>query len=280
LAERVRLLWDVHFADVARGYPIVTRFSTRAQYRFGSIAARSGRTIILINRLFANAFVPEYVVDATLGHELAHYAHGFGSGLPQLYADAHRGGVVDRELERRGLGEISERAEAWRKQHWATYYSAQCADLLARREARGDDAQSRWDAILHRADSRREAELKARCARIQRRLEPHLSSAASGITVEWLAATVRQTAPSYWYAGTRTLRIHGLLCDRRVPDAILDFELAYWLTRLSVGARWQSIHAILAATGLAPLAEEALTWRRRRWNAFLTRNHPLRNDAK
>ncbi len=110
LAERVRLLWENHFADVPTGFPITTRFGTRAQYRFGSISAQNGKTLILLNRLFADPFVPTFVVDATLAHELAHYAHGFGSGLPRLYAHAHRGGVVDKELEKRGLGELSARA--------------------------------------------------------------------------------------------------------------------------------------------------------------------------
>lgn len=41
LAERLRLLWDHHFADVPIGFPISTRFGTRARYRFGSIAARN-----------------------------------------------------------------------------------------------------------------------------------------------------------------------------------------------------------------------------------------------
>ena len=30
LAERLRLLWDMHFADVPVGYPITTQFGTRA----------------------------------------------------------------------------------------------------------------------------------------------------------------------------------------------------------------------------------------------------------
>ena len=83
LTERVRLLREHHFADVPQGYPIVTRFSTRAKYRLGCICARNSTALIQVNRLYADPFVPVYVVDGTLAHELAHYAHGFGSGLPQ-----------------------------------------------------------------------------------------------------------------------------------------------------------------------------------------------------
>src|SRR5205814_1734563 len=82
------------FPDVQQGYPITTRFGIRARNRFGSIGAQDKKTIIMVNRLFADPCVPTFVVDGTLVHELAHYAHGFGSGLPKLYSDPHRGGVV------------------------------------------------------------------------------------------------------------------------------------------------------------------------------------------
>ncbi|HEV2471285.1 MAG TPA: hypothetical protein VGS41_01385, partial [Chthonomonadales bacterium] len=97
-AARLQALWVGHFSDVAKGFPITTVFARRALHRFGSITARNGRTIITLNRLFADPAVPEYVVDGTIAHELAHYAHGFGSGLPRLYRDPHRGGVVENEL--------------------------------------------------------------------------------------------------------------------------------------------------------------------------------------
>src|SRR5579862_1320251 len=183
LTERVRLLWENHFADAPRGYPIVTRFGIRARYRFGSIAARKGQTIILVNRLFAHEFVPAYVVDATLGHELAHYVHGFGSGLPKLYADAHRGGVVDQELERRGLGTVGLRADQWREQHWSAFYERQCADLVAQRAARGNDAQSLWRALLERGDVRTEGDLRARLTPIQRQLQPYSAGKTPILTV-------------------------------------------------------------------------------------------------
>jgi hypothetical protein len=273
LAERVHLLRQMHFADVPQGYPIVTRFGTRARYRFGSIAARNGQTIILVNRLFADPYVPTFVVDGTLAHELAHYAHGFGSGLPRLHRDAHRGGVVDKELERRGLGEVNARAEQWRKAYWDAFYDAQCTDIVTRRTSRADDATARWDAFLRHPERRTEAELRARFL---------LQAARFGYTmetlpfrVEWLHATPRQTAPSYWFAKERALRLHGLLADRQVPGLLLDFELAYWVARLTVGESWQSIHAALCRVQLTELASEALNWRKRRWPAFHKKHHPL-----
>jgi hypothetical protein len=273
LAERVDLLRKVHFADVPQGYPIVTRFGTRARFRFGSIAARDGQTIILVNQLFADPYVPTYVVDGTLAHELAHYAHGFGSGLPRLYRDAHRGGVVDRELEKRGLGDVNARAEQWRKAYWDAFYDAQCGDLVARRSAKAGDAAARWQTFLAHPERRTEAELQARLL-LQAQLFGYISDRLP-FQVEWLHATRRQTAPSYWFARERVLRLHGLLADRRLPGLLLDFELAYWMARMTVGESWQSIHASLCRVQLADTASEALNWRKRRWPAFLDRHHPL-----
>jgi hypothetical protein len=273
LTARVRLLREIHFADVPQGYPIVTRFGTRARYRFGSIAARNRQTIILINRLFADPYVPTFVVDGTLAHELAHYAHGFGSGLPRLYRDAHRGGVVDKELEKRGLGEVNARAEQWRKIYWDVFYDAQCDDLVARRASRTDEATARWQAFLMQPDRRTPTELQARFGAHAARLG--YAHMPLPFRVEWLAATRRQTAPSYWFARERALRLHGLLADPRVPDQLVDFELAYWLARLSVGESWQAIHAALCRADLSAAAGEALDWRKRRWHAFRLRHHPL-----
>jgi hypothetical protein len=273
LAERVRLLWEMHFADVPKGFPITTRFGTRARYRFGSIAARNGRTVITINQLFADSFVPTYVIDGTLAHELAHYAHGFGSGLPRLHTHAHRGGVVDQELEKRGLGELDRKAAQWREACWEAFYAARCGDLTARRASREEVTTARWDALLTRSDCRTETELLGRLTL----LAPKFGFApnAPPFTVVWLRATRRQAGLSYWYARARVVRLHGLLADRRVPDVVVEFELAYWLARQAAGAPWSSVHAALCRAGLDTVAEEALRWRRRAWTSFRTRNHPL-----
>ncbi len=277
LAERLRLLWDMHFADVPIGYPITTRFGSRAKYRFGSISARNGKTLIMVNQLFADPFVPTFVVDGTLAHELAHYAHGFNSGLPQRYAHAHRGGVVDKELEKRGLGELNQKAEQWREANWDAYYAARCEDLLARHSARTDHADAVWDQFLTQTGRRSEAEL---CGRL-RLLSPRLGFApeTAPFAVEWLRATRRQNGTSYWFARSRVVRLHGLLADRRVPGVLVDFELAYWLARRAAGDQWQAIHAALCRAGLDAQAEEALRWRRHAWTGFCNRHHPLNAPA-
>jgi hypothetical protein len=274
LTERVRLLWEHHFADVPKGYPITTRFGTRAQYRYGSIVARNGKTIITVNRLFADPSVPTFVVDGTLAHELAHYAHGFGSGLPQIYKDAHRGGVVDKELEKRGLGELSAKAEQWHQAHWDSFYAVRCDDLTAQRTAKQDSLLSRWETLLCRPECRSEGELRGRLTLLAPRLGVSANEALP-FGVEWLRATRRQTGLSYWYAKSRVVRLHGLMADRRVPGVVVDFELSYWLARRRVGERWQNIHAALLAAGLETVAEEALRWRRKSWTSFRNRHHPM-----
>lgn len=274
LTERVRLLHEHHFADVPQGYPILTRFSTRARYRLGCISARDGIALIQVNSLYADPVVPVYVVDGTLAHELAHYAHGFGSGLPQIYEHAHRGGVVDKELEKRGLGQLYVRAEQWRKRHWDTFYQSRCGDLVERQSAQEAVATAHWNRYLADAARRSLADLQARHALLATRLA-HSTARIPLFSVEWLHATKRQSFPSYWYTQSRTLRLHGLLADRRVPEGVVDFEITYWLCRQAVGEPWQNIHALLCKSGLESAASDALAWRKRNWKTFCARNHPL-----
>lgn len=272
LADRVSLLRQIHFADVPQGYPITTRFGIRARNRFGSIGAQAGTTIILVNRLFADPIVPAFVVDGTLAHELAHYAHGYGSGLPLLYKDPHRGGVVDKELDRRGLGEINQKAEQWRKLNWDAVYEQKCADLDARRSARQATVEQRWDTFLMRPGHRTEQYLNTHLAL----LAPRFGFGNLPFEVEWLRATLRQSAPSYWFHKSRVVRIHGLLSDPRIPPCAVDYEIGYWLARRSAGENVQRIQQALAHAGLDNATAEAIRWRRKSWKAFCTHYHPLK----
>lgn len=273
LAERVGLLWEMHFSDVPKGFPIVARFGTRAKYRFGSIAARNDKTVILVNQLFSDPFVPVFVVDGTLVHELAHYVHGFGSGLPRRHRHAHRGGVVDQELEARGLIELDRKANTWREANWDAFYAEKCGDLLQRETARKDATSSIWKALLSRPGSRTEEELRQRLVTLAPRFG--YSEATLPFRVEWLHATRRQNGISYWFARSRAVRLHGLASDRRVPDVVIDFEIAYWLARQTVGSGWEGIHRLLSRGGMQAASDDALRWRRHAWTSFCNRHHPL-----
>ena len=275
LNERLALICRVHFADVPRGHPIDIRFGIRARYRFGSIAARKGRTVILINRLFADPEVPEVVVDGTIAHEMAHYAHGFGSGLPKLYSDPHRGGVVDRELEKRGLKEVERAADAWRVANWQEFYASRCGDIEARKEDRQAGTDAIWLERLALPGARTTEDLNQRLAMVRKHMQSWPGEPV--FQLEWMHASLKQTGLSYLFADRSTLCLHGLLADRRVPDAVIDFELAYWIARLRSGSAWPVIERYLLAVGMGTSLHAALLWRRTKWNAFRNRNHPLKS---
>lgn len=122
LRERLRFLWDKYFFDIPEAGSVTIQFSKKANKRLGSIREdkKMGQSLtqILINGRFANCLVPEYVIDATILHELSHYAHGFGSSLPRLSPFPHRGGAVDREMNKRGLGPLLATEKNWLDKNW------------------------------------------------------------------------------------------------------------------------------------------------------------------
>ena len=79
------------------------------------------KTIIVINGLFRDEAIPEFVVDAVIVHEMAHYAHGFNSPLPQKHAHPHKGKVIRYEFLKRGIGDLERKQKAWMKENWARY---------------------------------------------------------------------------------------------------------------------------------------------------------------
>ena len=82
-------------------------------------------SFIGINSLLQHVEVPDVVLIVTIAHELVHYAHGFGSPLPQLYNHPHANNVVDIELERRGLGDALSECNSWIDEQWYDFYKAQ-----------------------------------------------------------------------------------------------------------------------------------------------------------
>ena len=273
LRERLDTIIRVHYPDLPTGYPIVIRYGNRARYRFGSIAARNGKSIILINRLFSLPEVPPYVVDETIAHELAHYVHGFGSGLPRKYADPHRGGVVDKELARRGLAKVEEASTHWRKANWEALYNRYCPDLSFKKEVVGAVTDQAWATVTRSPNARTQEELAKVVQEVFHAIGGRVGDPVFG--VEWLHASLRQTGTSYYFAANKTVKLHGLLADRRVPDSVVRFEIAYWAMRFQGVAAWPTIQEYLNAKGMGQMVQEALLWRQQKWNAFRTRNHPL-----
>lgn len=127
LRKKLDNLWQAHFPDVKKSNRVEIEFGRKAAKRLGSIrrchypGEKSFDTLIYINGHFKDQQIPEYVIDATICHELAHYAHGFSSPLPKLSPFPHRGGVVDRELEKRGLGRLLRLETGWLQKNWLSY---------------------------------------------------------------------------------------------------------------------------------------------------------------
>ena len=124
LAERLQTIHRSYFADVPIRNTLYVRFGRNSRTRLGSIIAKPHPahtlpvTYISINALFRSEDVPEYVIEATLAHEMAHYTHGFHSPLERKYQHPHRGDVVNKELRNRGAGHLLTQQERWLKEEY------------------------------------------------------------------------------------------------------------------------------------------------------------------
>jgi len=114
-------IWDNYFVDVLQENDVRILFGRRAKRRVGSISldGLSGKTsVIIINGIFAKTEIPEFVVEATIVHELTHYAHGFNSPLNRAQRHPHAGGVMRREFDERGLLDLYLLQKRWLKDNW------------------------------------------------------------------------------------------------------------------------------------------------------------------
>ncbi len=117
-------VWDQYFSDTPRVNLVRISYGAPWKTRLGSITLSDDHrtSYILVNGLLRLAEVPEYVTTVTIAHEMVHYAHGFGSPLPRRYKHPHRGGIVKRELLRRGMGVEYTRYDEWVYDHWYDFY--------------------------------------------------------------------------------------------------------------------------------------------------------------
>lgn len=140
LEEKMYDLWEEHFADVPRINHVLIKFSKRSRRQLGAIGWLQTKTkklskmlaqsapaddervsLINITGYFKDPFIPEAVVLGTIAHELCHYAHGFNSPLKQIYDHPHKGGIIRKEMQARGLINIYKEAKSWLKTNWAGY---------------------------------------------------------------------------------------------------------------------------------------------------------------
>lgn len=120
-------LWQHYFSDVPHANEVQIAYCRPWKSRLGLIrmSLDSTRSFIGINSLLRLDDVPDCVLVTTIAHELVHYAHGFGSPLPQLFEHPHANNIVDKELMRRGLGTALADCNTWIDDHWYPFYEAQ-----------------------------------------------------------------------------------------------------------------------------------------------------------
>jgi len=119
LLSRLDHIWSQHFTDVPQINPVFIRFGRYARLRFGSIRMepRSKKTFIIISGMFQDPKIPQEIIDHTIAHELCHYAHGFSSPHARLHRYPHEGGVIQNEMENRGLTHLYKAYKEWIKSY-------------------------------------------------------------------------------------------------------------------------------------------------------------------
>ena len=119
LKNQLEYIWSKGFSDVERMNNINIKFKGRWKNKFGHIKKlKNGDSEIVINGYFKNYTIPEYIIHLTIAHELVHYSHGFNSPLPKLHKHPHKGGIVNKDLKKRGFGDLLKLERAWLKDNW------------------------------------------------------------------------------------------------------------------------------------------------------------------
>ena len=119
LKSKLELIWQSGFLDVEKKNNINIKFKGRWKNKFGHIKKlKTGDSEIVINGYFKDEKVPDYIIDLTIAHELVHYSHGFNSPLPRLYSHPHKGGIVNKDLKKRGFGSLLKLERPWIKNEW------------------------------------------------------------------------------------------------------------------------------------------------------------------
>lgn len=122
LRERLDKIWSTLFGDVEKLNYVVVRFKGRYKNKFGHIKRlKDGNSEIIVNGLFKDERIPEFIIDLTLAHELIHYMHGFNSPHKRQFRYPHQNGVVEKELNKRGFGYLKKLEKKWIKEEWVPY---------------------------------------------------------------------------------------------------------------------------------------------------------------
>jgi hypothetical protein len=121
LATKAASLIRENFPERGITNLLVVKWGRKSKTKLGHITLLKDKeygSIIEINPYLKSLEVPEYVLDYVLMHELTHYFQGFGSNHNRKAKYPHKGKIVEKELERHGWKEITEKAEQWIKENW------------------------------------------------------------------------------------------------------------------------------------------------------------------
>ncbi|HVB72175.1 MAG TPA: hypothetical protein VNE38_01340 [Ktedonobacteraceae bacterium] len=120
-------IWQGYFSDIQRVNFVEIAYCQPWKRRLGLIrlSLDGTKSFIGINALLQVRDVPDYVLFTTIAHELTHYAHGFGSPHPRIFEHPHADNVVQRELVKRGLGELALKCDDWIDKQWFSFYDMQ-----------------------------------------------------------------------------------------------------------------------------------------------------------
>lgn len=138
-------IWENHFCDVARLNLVTIKYGKHSKRQLGSIKLikdmntfdryvkrynlskslfeNPSVSLITITKYFSYDYIPEYVIKATIVHELCHYTHGFSSPLEKLYKHPHQGGIIKKEFQKRELLDIYLDSKRWIKDNWVSVIS-------------------------------------------------------------------------------------------------------------------------------------------------------------
>lgn len=143
LQEQLTIIWNTHFSDVERLNRVTIMWGGTARTRLGSITAKGGsfdkpdHSLIRINALLRDERIPQSVVWQTIGHELAHYTHGFCSPHPRKFDHPHRGNVIEKELIARNMEDVYRESEAWLKKNWHAHVASTIGPKIRKRRNYG-----------------------------------------------------------------------------------------------------------------------------------------------
>lgn len=125
LTRKTAELCREHFPKQTVSNLLMVRWGKTWKSKLGHIKPLKNKqygSLIEVNLILSDPRVPEFVVDATLLHELIHYFQGFGSNHPQKYKHPHRGGAVEKELERFGWKELAQKQDTWINKNFARFF--------------------------------------------------------------------------------------------------------------------------------------------------------------